>query len=91
MGRVTYDGKVKHPVTAHPKVDPDTGEHCAHHVAFVPGLMACFLAAMTCASVLAWRNKWCTADMFENSVACIRGVTLWVKKHNRHRIPCLLR
>ena len=26
MGRVEYDGKVKHPVTAHPKVDPDTGE-----------------------------------------------------------------
>ncbi|KAL3133697.1 hypothetical protein ABBQ32_008196 [Trebouxia sp. C0010 RCD-2024] len=26
MGRVTYDGKVKHPVTAHPKVDPETGE-----------------------------------------------------------------
>lgn len=26
MGRVTYDGKVKHAVTAHPKVDPDTGE-----------------------------------------------------------------
>lgn len=25
MGRVMYDGKVKHPVTAHPKVDPDTG------------------------------------------------------------------
>ena len=26
MGRVRYDGKVKHPVTAHPKIDPDTGE-----------------------------------------------------------------
>ena len=25
MGRVMYEGKVKHPVTAHPKIDPDTG------------------------------------------------------------------
>lgn len=35
MGRVTYDGKVKHPVTAHPKVDPETGEQLSRHVAFV--------------------------------------------------------
>ena len=28
LGRVRYDGKVKHPFTAHPKVDPDTG-HCS--------------------------------------------------------------
>ena len=27
MGRMTYDGKVKHAVTAHPKVDPDTGKY----------------------------------------------------------------
>ena len=33
MGRVTYDGKVKHAVTAHPKVDPDTGEHPPQYVA----------------------------------------------------------
>jgi carotenoid cleavage dioxygenase len=26
IGRVTFDGKVKHPFTAHPKVDPATGE-----------------------------------------------------------------
>ena len=26
LGRVRYDGKVKHPFTAHPKVDPETGE-----------------------------------------------------------------
>lgn len=32
MGRVTYDGKVKHPVTAHPKVDPETGELSSHNV-----------------------------------------------------------
>lgn len=25
LGRVMYEGKVKHPVTAHPKIDPDTG------------------------------------------------------------------
>ena len=26
LGRYTYGGKLKHPFTAHPKVDPDTGE-----------------------------------------------------------------
>lgn len=28
LGRVRYDGKVKHPFTAHPKVDPVTGDLC---------------------------------------------------------------
>lgn len=28
LGRVRYDGKVKHPFTAHPKVDPETGRVC---------------------------------------------------------------
>ena len=27
LGRVTFDGKVSHPFTAHPKVDPLTGAH----------------------------------------------------------------
>ncbi|DBA75024.1 hypothetical protein WJX77_000411 [Trebouxia sp. C0004] len=26
MGRVNYEGKIKHPFTAHPKIDPQTGE-----------------------------------------------------------------
>ena len=26
LGRVTYGGKVDHPFTAHPKIDPKTGE-----------------------------------------------------------------
>lgn len=29
MGRVTYEGKVKHPFAAHPKIDPETGKHVA--------------------------------------------------------------
>ena len=28
LGRVTFDGKVKHPFTAHPKADPITGRVC---------------------------------------------------------------
>jgi len=32
MGRVNYEGKIKHPFTAHPKIDPQTGESslCVH-------------------------------------------------------------
>ncbi len=26
LGRVTYGGKMNHPFTAHPKIDPKTGE-----------------------------------------------------------------
>ena len=26
LGRVTFGGRVNHPFTAHPKVDPETGE-----------------------------------------------------------------
>ena len=26
LGRVTYGGKLDHPFTAHPKIDPKTGE-----------------------------------------------------------------
>ena len=34
MGRVNYEGKIKHPFTAHPKIDPQTGESsfCVHHL-----------------------------------------------------------
>lgn len=32
MGRVRYEGKVKHPMTAHPKIDPDTGGLQVCHV-----------------------------------------------------------
>ena len=34
MGRVSYEGKIKHPFTAHPKIDPQTGERsfCVHQL-----------------------------------------------------------
>ncbi len=34
MGRVNYEGKIKHPFTAHPKIDPQTGEgsFCVQHL-----------------------------------------------------------
>ncbi len=79
MGRVTYEGKVKHPVTAHPKVDAETGMH-----AFLPLLCAIYLCCtpLQCHLTSAQRPFYVYHYGLATSHACTAFIALFTVNMN---------
>lgn len=76
MGRVMYDGKVKHPVTAHPKVDPDTGA-CQHTFALIPSMCISSRDRCTLPAVLLLTRLY-TYVHFRDTKCLLRNCVMYV-------------
>lgn len=82
---VRFDGKLAHPFTAHPKIDPDTNEMCSFGYKCAPlsGPLQCTRGSHSQAFVLQCRNRvqspWFQLQSERSARAAITQG--WVQRH----------